>query len=87
MARVMADDCTEIYRMRVTRQFKSGSQVVEVYGPHAQSNQARNYDVWDSRTPRREEKQSLRPDENNQLYWDTIRTAYYAGGENVNWDA
>lgn len=85
MARTMRDDNTEIYRMRVSFLQGNGKQGMEIYGPHDQSNQARNH-YWTGFTVRREEKQMLRPDENGQLYWHTIRTKYFNGGEGVEWD-
>jgi hypothetical protein len=92
MARTMRYDSADIYRVVVDvhiagDRYEGGFyQGRVVYGPHDTSVMAKDYsDRWDRDYPRRLLKQSLRPDENCQLYWDTIKTEYRNGGEDVSW--
>lgn len=86
MARTMMIDNTEIYRALVSRKLPSGKVTQIAYGPQASKAHAQDRGrSWDS-FPSRVEKQVLRPDENCQLYWDTIDTKYASGGEDVNWN-
>lgn len=88
MARTMKLDQTDIYRMVVTERRADNSFGVDVYGPHDQSNQARDHEVW-TRGPHRLQKQKLSYSylEGGKLIWSTIRTEYRNGGEKVEWDA
>lgn len=92
MARIMHDDNTDIYRMRVTREWEDGSQFATAYGPHDSPQHARDWNT--SRTyrdmPARLEKQKLELVEvcgGLMLGWVTIKVTYTNGGEGVEWGA
>jgi len=93
MARTMNIDNTDIYRMVVDYKYyrePDSSIFQDVYGPHDSSNQARDHDGY-RKGPARLRKQKLKPTDLRDLYpdglvWQTIKTTYTNGGEDVNWD-
>ncbi len=95
MARTMRVDSIDIYRavvdvLHVGDQWIDGRRVsTTVYGPHDNSQHARSWNsYWDRDKPTRMQKQKLtaRYDADPIMFWNTVKTTYTNGGEDVNWD-